>query len=245
MKSTRMLLPALLLAMPMAGCECVAGLFPAIPFQTESEGTIVFPLGAVGDCTSDDDGTVPENGEPDENGNLTTYTHVNDGTTCTLKADWQGRLVDMSDVKAEVDAELEEAGVDPTTVTLRIVSMTPTVQTVILRDDETDEPIDLSADALLGYFGEISVDGDPEIITAGYTAPGDPTVPDVETKDSAALVEQANAAFADGTPLEATGSGNCTISMAQIAEIQVAGQPALVVSFAIGLEGEASVGGGG
>jgi hypothetical protein len=235
-------LALLLLALPVSGCECLFGLLGAVPFETESDGVVVFPLGSVGDCTSADDGTVPENGEPDENGNLTTYSHSNDGTVCILKADWQGNLVNMEDVRAEVDAELEEAGLDPATVRLRIISMTPTVQTVVLRDDATDEVLELSAEALLAYRGSISVAGDEDIIVASYDGSGDATVPDVEVKESVALVDLANTSFEEGTPLAATGTGNTSVAMSELPTIQGAGQPALVVTFKIVLAGEASLG---
>jgi hypothetical protein len=237
-------LALLLLALPASGCDCLFGLLGAVPFETESDGVVVFPLGSVGDCTSADDGTVPSNGEPDEDGNLTTYSHSNDGTVCQLKADWVGTLVNMEDVRAEVDAEIEEAGLDPANVRLNIISMTPTVETVVLRDDETDEVLDLGTDALLAYRGSISVEGDEDIIVASYDGNGDPTVPDVDVKDSATLVALANTSFAEGTPLSASGTGNSSIAMAELPTIQAAGQPALVVTFKIVVAGEASLGSG-
>lgn len=238
----RFSLALLLLALPASGCDCLFGLLGAVPFETESDGVVVFPLGSVGDCTSADDGTVPANGEPDENGNLTTYAHSNDGTVCQLKADWVGSLVNMEDVRAEVDAEIEEAGLDPATVRLKIISMTPTVETVVLRDDATDEVLELSDEALLGYRGSISVEGDEDIIVASYDGNGDPTVPDVDVKDSATLVELANTSFTEGTPLAASGTGNTSVAMNELPTIQAAGQPALVVTFKIVVAGEASLG---
>lgn len=231
-----------LLALPASGCECLFGLLGAIPFETESDGVIVFPLGSVGDCTSADNGTVPADGEPDENGSLTVYSHSNDGTVCQLKADWTGNLVNMEDVRAEVDAEIEEAGLDPANVRLNIISMTPTVETVVLRDDETDEVLELGTEALLAYRGAISVEGDEDIIVASYDGTGDPTVPNVETKESAVLIALANTAFAEGTPLAASGEGNTSIAMTELPQIQGAGQPAIVVTFKIALAGEASLG---
>ncbi len=240
----RFSLALFLLAIPASGCDCIFGLLGAVPFETESDGVIVFPLGSVGDCTSADNGTVPVDGEPDEDGNLTTYSHSNDGTVCQLKADWVGNLVNMEDVRAEVDAEIEEAGLDPANVRLNIISMTPTVETIILRDDATDETLDLSTDALLAYRGSISVEGDEDIIVASYDGEGDATVPDVEVKDSPTLVALANTSFAEGSPLAASGTGNTDIAMAELPTIQAAGQPALVVTFKIVVSGEASLGSG-
>jgi hypothetical protein len=238
----RFSLALLLLALPASGCDCLFGLLGAIPFDTETDGVVVFPLGTVGDCTSADDGTVPVDGNPDADGNLTTYSHSNDGTVCQLKADWIGNLVNMDEVKAEVDAEIEEAGLDPANVRLNIVSMTPTVKTVVLRDDETDDEIELGTDGLLAYRGSISVEGDEDIIVASYEGDGDPNTPDVEVKESAVLIANANASFADGTPLAASGTGNTSIAMTELPTVQAAGQPALVVTFSIALSGEASLG---
>jgi len=214
-----------------------------VPFDITTSGSVVFPLGGVDGC--DDNGSIPEDGEPDEFGNLTTFTHTNEGTICSLSANWTGSLLDMAAVREDVDAELEAAGLDPATVTVTVLSMEATVETVILQDNDTQEPIDLPDAALISYRGAISVDGDDDIIIAFHPFGGDPNTPTVTVRDSERLVELANDALGGGEPLLASGDAVAQIDMAELPTIEAAGAPAIVVTFDIGVAGEAGLGGGG
>lgn len=211
-----------------------------VPFDFEDEGTIVIPLGAVGDCSSADNGTFPEDGEPDEDGNLTTFEHANDGTNCTLTASWQGILVDMASTRAEAEQQIGDSGLDPATVKVSITEFAPTVQIVELRDDDADAALALDDSALVSYAGGINIEGTDGLITVAFAAPGDPTQPTVETNADQNFLDVVNAAYADSAAIPATGGGDAVIALDGIAPVAEAARPALSITYTIKGTGEAS-----
>lgn len=217
----------------LTGCEACN-----YPFSVESEGRVVLSLGAV-DATCNATGS-----ETRQNGDVVTYTHATSGTDCSLGATWAGQLLDMAQVRADTEEELAAQGLDPATIDVDIVTLTPTVQAVSLRDDDSDSPIDITIPGLQRYTGAISVEGDADIIKAAFDGTGSPTEPTVTVKSSTRLAELANTAYDDETSLAASGVADVNVALDQIQPIVDAVEPSLVIDFKLVVEGTAALGGG-
>jgi hypothetical protein len=217
----------------------------SFPFTVETDGQVVIPLGPVGDCSAADNGTYPENGEPDEDGNLTTYTHVVDGTSCKMTANWTGPLVNMKKAREDTEKELENQGLDPSTIDVYISGFAPKVELVTLRDDGKDGNPAIDAPGLTAYHGSIAVADTDDVITADFAAPGDPLKPESSVNVTDDVLAAVNEAYQDKSTVPASGLAETAIDVAQLAPVQSAVRPALVVDFKLKIEGEGTAGPGG
>lgn len=227
----------IVVAAALAGCEACT-----YPFSVEAGGTLNIPLGIAADCMGE--GTVPEDGQPDDEGNLTRFTHAivarEDGPRCVMHADWSGPLVDVSELRADAEDEMRANGIDPDDVEVRITSITPTIETVGLRGRGTEA---LAAPGIVTYRGALSIEGDEEIIVVTLAEDGDPANPEVVVRESPRLIELANEAWLTGEDVPATGTADVSINLRRVGDLgDLPPSPRLRVDFAVTLEGDAGLG---
>lgn len=226
----------LLVVAALTGCPACT-----YPFELAVPGALSIPLGVVSGCVGA--GTIPEDGLPDQEGNLTHFTHTvasgEQGTRCLLRAEWSGPLMDVDALRANAEQQLRARGLDPKRVAMRITSITPTVDTVALRGRGTDRPA-LLAPGIISYRGALSIPGDEEIIVVTVAPDQDPAEPWVSVRESPRLVELANEAWTTGESIPATGTAEVSINLARIGDVgEVPENPRLRVVFTIALEGNA------
>ncbi|MBI1948745.1 MAG: hypothetical protein HYS27_23870 [Deltaproteobacteria bacterium] len=244
-----------------AGCEGCA-----FPFETTSTGTIRLSLHTPGaDCTGS--GTEPDdNGTPDDpsDDSTVTWRHVPNSDVCQLGSDWSGVLVAMANVRESVNDSVEEAGLDPATVQVRINTITPTIDSVTLIDDVSgpDDP-DITAalaSVITGYEACVGMDGDGCMLdqeTSGVlrvtTDGGTVQAPVTTVVDATALSDAANASINDGVNVSGEGHASAYATMASdgavpptftvpstLSDLE---NPTLLVTITFQVNGDAIVGG--
>lgn len=204
-----------------AGCEGCS-----FPFDTTSTGTIRLSLHTPGaDCQGT--GTEPnDNGTPDDTSDDSTVTwrHVPNSDVCQLGSDWNGVLVAMANVRESVNESVEEAGLDPATVQVRVNTITPTIDSVVLIDDVSgpDDPdiTDALAAVITSYQACVGMDGDGcqldqessgvlRVTTEGGTV----QEPVTTVVDADALADAANSAINDNVNVAGEGHASAYATM--------------------------------
>lgn len=244
-----------------AGCEGCA-----FPFDTTSTGTIRLSLHTPGaDCSGS--GTEPnDNGTPEDTSDDSTvsWRHVPNSDVCQLSSDWSGVLVAMANVRESVNDSVEEAGLDPATVQVRINSITPTIDSVTLIDDVSgpDDPDITStlASIITGYQACVGMDGDGCLLdqeSSGVlrvtTDGGTVQAPVTTVVDATALSDAANQAINDSVNVAGEGHAAAYASMTSdggappvyTVPTSLSGleNPTLLVTITFQVNGDAIVGG--
>lgn len=244
-----------------AGCEGCA-----FPFDTTSSGTIRLSLHTPGaDCTGS--GSEPnDNGTPDDDSDDSTisWRHVPNSQVCQLGSDWGGVLVAMANVRDSVNDSVEESGLDPATVQVRINEITPTIDSVVLIDDISgpDDPdiTDELASVITGYEACVGMDGGGcqlDQATSGVlrvtTEGGTVQAPVTTVVDAAALTDAANSAINDSVNVAGEGHANAYATMTSdggappifTVPSSLAGleNPTLLITITFQVNGDAIVGG--
>lgn len=218
-----------LLAMVMwAGC---AGC--GVPFEFTQEGSVVLPVWAQGDCAWG--GTLPVDGQPDAVGQLVRWTQERDGDRCAVEAEWMGPLVDMESTRQAVDAQLDEAGLDPRSVGLVITAITPTLQ-LVPASAAGFGTSELSDGVILEYAGELSVSGSAPVLSFAFRAPGDPLRPALDIDTPPGLLEQVNAAWEARAPLAGAAAGRVVLGLDVLQA--TGGVPAVELRLGVTVAGE-------
>ena len=212
---------------PASGCAC------SYPFSIETYGRLEMPFGLVRRCNGTD--------SFDYMGSHTDITYTLDGTRCSLKADWEGPIVDMAKLREDAQDDLDALGLDADEVELRVGHIDPTVDEAGLANRRTDVPIAMPEGALV-YRGTLSVPGDAEVVVVELPEGATVNDPEVIVRESEVLVELANAAWQEQAELWGTGTADVTIDLARILEVpDLPTRPAFAVRFAITLEGDAQM----
>jgi hypothetical protein len=213
------------------GCGDLLGLFGldglGAPFTHTIEGTLRLSFGVVeADCggegtRANDQGTV-------------TYAHgpTADGN-CGLGATWAGTLIDTTDAKEQVEAGMEDQGLDPETVNITFTKVTFAVGAVTFTDAAGN---DLTPPSIPSYRGVLGVEGDDEVIVVTHEGDGDPTQPAIEVKESEALVEALNTSWDSGESVPGTGDASAVVDMESAAAFADADDPGLDIEYAVTVE---------
>lgn len=229
MRLVLLLWPLLIFPVGCSACE--------FPFDFTQEGSFAVPLGAVAGCVGTGGGSLPIDGQPNEEGDLVTWHHVRDGDTCTLTATWTGPLLDMAPVRDEVDREIARRGLDPSHIEVEIVGVEPSLRMVELTDEAADVP--LPTGVLLGYEGTLDVGSAAEVLTFRHAPPGDPSQPELDVKETDELLAQINAAWDARSVLPGRGSTTVAVSLEDTSPWSLAQLPVMLASYALHVDGRA------
>lgn len=230
MRSSFFLLLTIVITTIVPASACDVG------FNTDVSESVTLPLAVAGACDASRErgaaieGTLPRDGEPDKNGNLTTFTVTTDGSRCVLHAFWQGVLIDTNVARAKAEADMRDAGIDPRDVDVHISRIDPKVTAV-----------DLDGDAAVGadgvsYRAVIGVPRAPEIFVMEVAPGGDVAHPEVVVNENKRLLRAANDAWRDEVPMPAVGTVDLVIDEAG-SNGNAALPRALRVDFDVALEG--------
>jgi hypothetical protein len=214
----------LFVAMSFAGCNC------DIPFEETIDGTVVVSLGTSENCE------FPADEELDADGNATT-TDAESGTTvkyhyekadprCQIVVDeWTGALADLSNVKSEMDEQVESAGLDPAKASVQLADVAfGTIELHLIQGDGAVFPIErvgpYKANANVAA-GDASVN---DVIVVDNPAGGDPLNPTITTTDDTeGLADAVQAAIEAEEALGATGAARVDVALGDLPDLTAEG----------------------
>jgi hypothetical protein len=247
----KLLLLVALGALPLSACTC------GIPFSEPFEGSLEIPIAADDDCVFDEEVALDENGDATKEGSfgVVKYKYELVGDECTfLISHWEGSVADMSEVQAEIDASVEEAGFDPAAAQVQLESVTfAEVGLRLLRPDGTE--VDFAVVRPEAYGAQLHAEGPAgvveDVVVLSYTddpaAGSDPLAPTFETltdpADQETLRALVQAAIVDETVVSASGEAFVTMGLGHLPDItnDGAGDMQLVLTYRIDVEGAIEV----
>lgn len=215
----------LLAAAGCGGCGDLVGF--GAPFSHEIEGTLRVSFGPVApDCTGAGTRTS-------ESGTIT-YAHgLRPDGTCGLAAQWEGTLLDTAEAKEQVAVAMEEQGLDPENVKITFTKVTFDVTGTAIRDASGN---DVTPPSIPSYGGALDIEGEDDLIVVEHAEGGDPAQPTVTVKESEALVEALNGAWADGAAIPGTGDASAVVDLAAAAAFAETDEPALELDYVARVE---------
>jgi hypothetical protein len=247
----------LALAFAVSGCQGCS-----FPFETSSDGVIRLSLQSPGPDCADEGSEVLDNGTPDDPSDDSTisWSHNAAANTCALSSTWQGTLLAMAGVRADVEAAIADAGLEGQSVGVEITAITPTIQSVRMVDDiEGDDDPDVTAalqDVVQRYAGCVALGGggcdagDPASGMFSVTTEGGSLdSPVTAVNDAEGLVAAANAAIAGEDNVGGTGAALTEAAMVDDgagtfvvpAALQDLNDPTLVITIRFDVEGQVSL----